>query len=292
MDFKFSHLRRDLFPQIHRTFLAAFSDYQIDMSYMTPEVLRLRMRKNAVEYESSVGVFDRDKMVGFTLIGIDRWRGDLTAFDAGTGIIRDFRGQGLAKKMFDFAMPRLKNRGARRFVLEVLQDNEAAIKAYQKAAFRIRREFDCFELNIREARQGLQPAKSFKIIPVDKNVLPGFKPHLDWEPSWENSFTAMIRISRHLKMYGAIRRDDREEPVGLLVYCPHLNWIMSLIVKKEQRKRGIATRLVRHFFESIEAGQDKVKLLNVDRSDIGMTEFLAKMRFRKSASQFEMELNL
>lgn len=40
-------------------------------------------------------------MVGFTLIGIDEWRGGLGAFDAATGIADGYRGQGLARAMFD-----------------------------------------------------------------------------------------------------------------------------------------------------------------------------------------------
>ena len=71
---RFSFLKKNLFPLIHRTFLEAFSDYQVDMSYITEEVMFKRAVKNAAAFKSSVGVFDDDRMVGFTLIGIDNWQ--------------------------------------------------------------------------------------------------------------------------------------------------------------------------------------------------------------------------
>lgn len=40
-------------------------------------------------------------MVGFTLIGINEWQGGLGAFDAATSIADGYRGQGLARAMFD-----------------------------------------------------------------------------------------------------------------------------------------------------------------------------------------------
>ena len=85
MTLQFSFLGRSKFPLIHKTFLEAFSDYQLDMSYMSEEAMLRRVEKNAVDFDLSVGVFDGGRMVGFTLIGIDNWRNTLSAFDIGTG---------------------------------------------------------------------------------------------------------------------------------------------------------------------------------------------------------------
>ncbi len=93
--------------QIHRTFQEAFSDYAVDMSSLTEERLRVRCVKNGVDWDASVGAFDGDRMVGFTLIGIDDWQGSLGAFDAATGIVPDYRGQRLAAAMFEHALPGL-----------------------------------------------------------------------------------------------------------------------------------------------------------------------------------------
>jgi ribosomal protein S18 acetylase RimI-like enzyme len=125
---------------VHAAFIEAFADYAMTSTGLTEERLFLRMEKNAVDYDLSVSAYDEDRMVGFTLLGVDSWGGSRTAYDAGTGIVPAFRGQGLARRMFDRALPVLRERGVERFSLEVLQQNEPAIRAYKKSGFEITRQ--------------------------------------------------------------------------------------------------------------------------------------------------------
>lgn len=283
---RFSFLEKNQFPLVHKTFLEAFSDYQVDMSYMTEEVMFKRAVKNAVNLESSVGVFDGDRMVGFTLIGIDNWQNTLSAFDIGTGIIKDYRGKGIAKQMFDFALPRLKKRSVKKFVLEVLQTNEPAIKAYRETGFCITRELDCFELEAKKANLQEKARLPIRIQEAGKNILPLFRDSLDWEPSWENSFSAIMRIPDEIIVYGALVEG---ECVGILAYCPFLNWIMILMVKRDFRRKGVATHLLDYFLEHLPHENTEVKLLNVNHADIKMRKFLDKTGFELYIQQYEME---
>ena len=139
-------LSEEKFPQIAGTFDEAFADYYQKSTRKAETWLFNRAAKNGVEWDYSVGAFDGERMVGITLIGISVWMGKLAAFDAGTGIVPDYRGRGLAAEMFQLAVPKLKQRGVTKFLLEVLQVNEPAIKAYQKSGFKITREFDCLGL--------------------------------------------------------------------------------------------------------------------------------------------------
>jgi ribosomal protein S18 acetylase RimI-like enzyme len=214
MTVRFSFLEKNQFPLVHKTFLEAFSDYQVDMSYMTEEVMFKRAVKNAVDFESSVGIFEGDRMVGFTLIGIDKWQNTLSAFDIGTGIIRNLRGKGIARQMFDFALPRLKTQAVKKFILEVIQTNEPAVKAYRNAGFYITREFDCFELEVKKANLQEKAGSPTNIEFIGRDVLPLLQDFLDWEPSWENSFSAIKRIPDDVVLYGAL---SEGECVGLLV---------------------------------------------------------------------------
>ncbi|UCD62853.1 MAG: hypothetical protein JSW34_08790 [Candidatus Zixiibacteriota bacterium] len=87
-----SFLSQKQFPQIARTFDEAFADYYLKSTRKADQWLYNRGVKNAVQYDCSVGAFDGDRMVGFTLVGIDDWQGRPAAFDAGTGIVPDYRG--------------------------------------------------------------------------------------------------------------------------------------------------------------------------------------------------------
>lgn len=289
MTLSFSFLSENQFPLIHRTFVEAFSDYQLDMSYMSEKVMFMRVVKNAVAFDTSVGVFDGDRMVGFTLIGIDMWGDMLTAFDVGTGIVKEYRGRGIAHRMFDFALPKLRKSGVKKFVLEVIQTNEPAVKAYREVGFQITRELDCFELEAKKANLKRKADLPLKIQRVRKNILPLFRDSLDWEPSWENSFSAVMRIPDEVILYGAL---SKGEHAGILAYSPFLNWIMLVVVKKDFRRKGVASRLMAKALRNVSPKNTRVKLLNVDHSDTGMIKFLEKGGFQLFVRQYEMELVL
>ena len=271
--------------QLHQTFQEAFSDYAMDMSSLTGERLRVRCIKNGVDWGTSVGAFEGGRMVGFTLIGIDEWQGGLGAFDAATGIVPDYRGQGLAKAMFEHALPDLRAKGVGSFVLEVLKDNDPAIRAYQKTGFEISRELKCFQLEVEALAREADLAGPVAIRRVERDVVPGLAGSADWPPSWENSFAAIERIPDDLIVVGAF---DGETCVGSAVYTPMLNWIMTIVVRPSHRRRGVGTALMRNLVRSLPDEVEAVRLLNVDASDRGMAEFLIRLGFEPLVDQYEM----
>jgi ribosomal protein S18 acetylase RimI-like enzyme len=271
--------------QLHPVFQKAFSDYAMDMSALTEERLHVRCVKNGVDWDVSVGAFDGERMVGFTLIGIDAWQGGLGAFDAATGIEPAYRGQGLARAMFEHALPKLKVRGVEAFVLEVLKDNERAIRAYEKARFEIRRELKCFQLQVARLNAPDSATDPVPIRPVDRRVVVGLAEFVDWRPSWENSFRAIERIPDELVAVGAFAGDVC---IGAAVYTPVLNWIMTVVVQPRYRRRGVGRALIRRLVEALPERVEAVRLHNVDGSDSGMVRFLSHLGFEPLVDQYEM----
>ncbi|MCP4902557.1 MAG: GNAT family N-acetyltransferase [bacterium] len=275
--------------QFYRTHCAAFADYHLDMSYMTEERIWKRFQKNAVDFERSIGAYDGERMVGFTMIGVDRWQGKLAAFDAATGIIPEYRGQGLARAMFDHAVPGLRDVGVQKFLLEVLQPNKAAIRAYEKAGFSIQREFACFDVTLDQLDPNLGVNCDLGILPVAVDKVMDFQSQVAWAPSWENSFAAMSRIQDDLICLGAF---EGQRCVGVVAYYTVLNWIMTVVVSPGYRRRGVASKLLGSLLTNICDQQTVTKLNNVDASDTTMITALEKAGFRRVVDQFEMELVL
>jgi len=269
--------------QLLSTFREAFADYAVDVSSITEEMKRVRCVKNAVDWDVSVGVFDAQRMVAFTLIGVDDWQGERCAFDAATGVVPDFRGQGLAGRMIEHALPALRERDVTRFVLEVLQQNEPAIRAYRNVGFEVTRELSCFELDPSRLPQSRPGATDIR--PLDRDGVVSFGDHLDWQPSWENGIAAVGRIPDELVVLGAYRGG---ECLGTIAYTPALNSVLLLVVNREARRQGIATSLLRGLAERLPAGTAVVRLLNVDGSDDGMLSFVRDVGCRHSVDQFEM----
>ena len=284
-DFLVMKLDRVSRQQIHKTFQEAFSDYVMDMSSLTEERLLVRSAKNGVDWEASVGAFDGERMVGFTLIGIDEWQGGMGAFDAATGIVPDFRGQGLASAMFEHALPGLRNRGVETFVLEVIKDNESAIRAYRKAGFEISREFKCFELQVAELRSGPSDADSFQIRPVDRHVVSSLAECAEWPPSWENSFAAIDRLQDELIVVGAF---DEDKCLGAAAYTPLFNWVLTILVGPSHRRQGVGSALWGVLVRSLPREVEAVRLLTVEATDDGMLGFLSGLGFEPLVDQYEM----
>ena len=246
------------------------------------------MRKNAVNLECSVGAFESGSLVGFTLVGLDRWQGHRTAFDAATGVVASHRGRGLAARMFEAVVPRVKSRGATRFVLEVLDDNAAAIRAYEKAGFEMTRELDCFvwDLTAAGAATPARPSPpSLRIEVGGKSTLGVMTAEYDHEPSWENSPAAVGRVADDLLILRAV---EDAQVLGLLAYYPLLNWIVAFAVRRDSRLRGIAGALLADLRRRLTGERTQLRLTNVPREDEATRACLEHAGFRLELTQFEM----
>lgn len=277
------------FAELHKTFVDAFADYAVDMSYMTPQVIQNRATKNGYDPASSVGVFENEKLVGFTLVGIDKHFGNVAAYDIMTGIVKDYRGQGIASQMFDFIKPTLIDKEVQQFFLEVLQENSAAIRAYKKTGFKITRSFECFSMdpkNFKPTQESRIPLKFKKLTPSD---IDDFETFSDWTPSWENSYNAIKRIPDETIIIDAEYSINK---VGLIVYYPLINWIMALQVDPKYRKMGVGSALISRLLDELNGKTDQIKFLNIQSEDEDLIAFLKASGFEVMTSQYEMKYEL
>ena len=83
-----------------------------------------------------------NKIVAFTLNGIGYFNRIPTAYDTGTGTLKNYRGKGLATKIFEYSIPYLKSANVKQYLLEVLQYNTKAVSVYRKLGFEVIREFN------------------------------------------------------------------------------------------------------------------------------------------------------
>lgn len=269
---------------VYRAFMDAFADYAMDASGVQEERMLLRMEKNAVDFDISPGLYDGDRLVGFTLIGIDEWGGAQTAFDAGTGIVPEFRKQGWAGKMFDHALPTLRERGVRRFALETLQENEPAIRAYRKSGFEIVRKLRCYVAQAEDLPTSKE-ISGIDIRSVDRSALRAIEPAADWLPSFENRFTAADALSDRVEYRGAFVDDVC---VGILAYSPALNWPITLLVAESHRRLGVGRALAAALESLLPEGTERVVVQNVDGADTGMQAFFESVGFGPLVDQYEM----
>lgn len=124
--------------------LEAFSDYFVPMptslSYWADRFAGAR-----VDHSQSYGASLAGILKAFIIHGIDDYHGHKTAFNTGTGVIQKQRGQGLIDQLYEYAIPQLKSSGVDKCMLEVIQENERAIKVYERIGFNVVRKVKCYK---------------------------------------------------------------------------------------------------------------------------------------------------
>lgn len=279
LDFNCRYLTKADFAVLHAAFLEAFSDYFIPFQ-LTEQQLSNHIALNSVDLTRSVGVFNEDKLVGFTLNGFGVWNDKPTVYDAGTGVIPDFRRRGIGRMIFEFMMPPFRDAGYEQLLLEVITENKAAIRLYEELGFQITRRLLLVE---QQANSQAEKQGQFEIREINEPEWNLFQNFSDGQTSWQNSATAMKQTPRKF-ILGAFQK---EELVGYGMFFPKTGMITQLAVAPAHRGRGAASAILNEIQERSGA-EKKLRASNVDENIASAVGFLKKHGFVETLSQFEM----
>lgn len=269
------------FDTLFQGFERAFSDYEI---FFEKEEVRSMFKRRGYDPRLSFAAFDNGEIVAFTLNGIGDFNGIRTAYDTGTGTVKEYRGQGIAAKIFTYSLPFLKEAGVRQYVLEVLQNNEKAISVYRKMNFDVSREFDCFRQNI-DLIDNSSCCDNCRLMPVETDTVRRLQHCCDIKPSWQNSMYSIERGGSDLVCLGAFIGD---RIVGYCVFDENTGDLTQIAVEKECRRKGIASRLLKEASERMRTGY--IKVLNIDSVYQPLQSFLTAKNIPLASRQFEMTL--
>jgi len=273
------------FDSLYIAFKEAFKDYEMQL---TKDELYVMLHRRGFVPELSFGAFEKEKLIAFTLNGIGRYKNVKTAYDTGTGTIKEYRGKGFATKIFQYSLPYLKKANIENYLLEVLQHNTKAISIYKKLGFKIEREFNFFVQkteNIKVNDKQLDSIYSTRLLDLSeyKTENRTINCFFDFIPSWQNSFDAINRKLEDFKILGAFKE---KELVGHCILEPKSGDITQIAVHKLHRRKGIASLL---FKEILNYNQHhSIKIINTQSDCQSIIEFLASKDISITGKQFEM----
>jgi len=261
-----------------QTFNKAFENYFVPFK-LTPQLLSQRIQNSGIDLSSSYGAFDDDKLVAFMLIAIDDLNGIKSAYNGGTGVIPDYRGQKLVKQMYDIAIPKYKSNGVHQLTLEVICENEKAIKAYESVGMKIDRRLACYAGNITLT----------ETEPIDLEITVNEKPNWtdyrlinEYEPTWDHQQNSILRAQGSYKY---VELHQVENLIGYAIFNPVNGAIAQFGVSKAHRRKGIGTQL----FSALAKMKSPLKLNNVDTSYDPSKQFLTTLGLKNTIDQFEMK---
>lgn len=267
--------------ELFQAFEQAFADYEVQLNKI--ELLTM-LKRRGFESKASFGAFDGNKIVSFTCNGIGNFYGIPTAYDTGTGTLKDYQGKGLATQVFKYSIPHLKALGIKEYLLEVLQHNTGALSVYRKLGFEVTREFYYFKLKndqISKTIRTLDFPYTLKPIKIDEyNSISNF---WDFKPSWQNSIEA---IERSLEDFICLGIFSESKLIGYSIFEPVSGDVTQIAVDKQFRRRGIGSLLFQKMLESNK--HSSIKIINTDIECHSITAFLQSKNIEPAGKQFEM----
>ena len=261
-------------PDLVQLLNLSFEGYHIPVHFEYSPLLTM-FRKDNIDLETSRVLLAEDKPSGIALIARRGWASRLAAM----GIARELRGKGFGTWFMDGLIKDARDRNDREMVLEVIEQNETAVRLYKKHGFQIvRRLVSLIHQNAsQDTRNDLQEVD---LREVGRLILQFGIPDLPWQLSGESIalLNPPLRAFKLDSAYIAVSNPDMEHIV-----------IWSLLVEPEARGRGLAVELLKNIMANHEGKTWHVPAIWPE--ELGVIFERAGFQ-REELSQWQMRLGL
>ena len=250
--------------------LEAFEGYFVKMPE-TIDYWEERFRGARVEYDLSFGMFDKDRLIGFIMNGIDVQEGELTAFNTGTGVIPAYRSQQVVDRIYAHAFPLFKARGVQNCRLEVIQANDRAIRVYERIGFHKIKSLLSFRGSCKFSNASLNQTE-VKLSSIENLIR-----QKEQFYSWDFTYEALSKNETSFRCYILNQYNN-----SYYIINPETTMLVHYELP-EQELEGLLS--------NISALCESIRLVNVDASRTKLIDKLAELGFENYINQYEMKMD-
>ncbi len=266
-------------PQLADLLTRGFEGYFVPINITTPVLLTM-MRRDGIDLTESRVLIKDDEPIGVALIARRGWTSRLAAM----GIVTDARNSGAGTWAMQNLIEEARLRGDKEMVLEVIEQNTAGVKLYQKVGFKIIRRLLGYKLeNPQPAEDG--ESEDDELVEIDIRELARLVAYhglsdLPWQLSGASimQHTPPARAFRLNDAYCLISNPDAEHIV-----------ISSMLVKSRSRGAGLSGVIMRALFARFPKKTWHVSALYPEEI-CGVFEQVGMQR--EEISQWQMSLTL
>lgn len=269
------HLGNTDFDVIMECFLLAFENYFVKMP-TDYDFYRERWKAAGVRYDLSYGMFDGEQLVGFIINAIDKRHGHLTAYNSGTGVIPEYRERRVVKSIYDFAIPQLINNSIKKCQLEVITENEKAIKSYEGIGFKICKHYNCYKGTISSESKNEFILNKVSYEDVNWDALPNQDLY-----SWDNQKESLVKANYE---YYEVKIGDKLQ--SYFIMNPESGYVAQFEVLEDSSLQW------QNLFSAIQSVNQDIRINNIDNRLIKKIEVVESSGLENTVDQFEMELFL
>lgn len=271
-------------PALHAGFLEAFSDYAIPMTLELAAFHEMLSRRG-IDWSQSLGLFARERIVGFWLHATDPGGGE--AYVLSAGVSPTLRRQGWSTRLFEVARERALSRGIHQLRLEVLEDNHKAQALYRGLGFQIRRPLGCYRGHVLDGGPALPEGVSLAPVSGWAMASRAWRGLASVSPSWQNDWPSLGRAGSPML---AIQASTAAGPVAYGLVFPETGDLPQMAVAKDWRRRGVGSALLARLAAAC-SGRE-LRLVNVDGNLPDLDEWLVGRGLVRYTGQLEMVLAL
>ncbi len=286
-EFTITQLSKKDIPQMYQGFNAAFSDYLIPMKLTESAFRKKIIQKTNIKFKYSVGSFFKKKLVGFIFHAIDQYEDKKVAYNGGTGVIPEFRGNNLTNHMYDYLLPRLISKEVDSCVLEVISTNIPAIRSYEKIGFTKSKFFHCMKLNLESNYLRSANQRKFDYKEVQRPNWNSYKTFCDYSSSYLDTLHV---LKRNMANENFIEVYDESKIIGFIIFNKKMGRIEHLGVDHNYRGQGIGSMLVKKMYQKCR--YKPIYILNVNEKAYGLLSFFLRIGFVNDIDQFELVFKL
>ena len=251
----------------------AFSDYALPVQ-LSAEQVEAFFTSSGADLRLSYGAFYDNRLIGFMVNACSVYNGERAVFDVATGVVPEHREKKVFTNLFSFAEEELRKQGVKKYYLEVLQQNQKAINAYQKQGFAVCRAFSVLKASHRTPDSG-----ACAITQVDLDAFDFEKAHqcVCVPPSFENSTGILMR---NPASYAVAYREQENGIGAFCVFHKQRGQLMQLSFADLAQLKEILQWLFSQYPEIV--------IKNIDKRYPQVMELLLSLEVQEVAEQFEM----
>jgi len=262
----------------------AFSDYVTPMHMTDARFLEFQ-RQRGFSARHSFAALQGEEIAAFWFSSPPNPRYGNRAYTLSVGTHPKHRRKGLSRRLLQAVLEAQKTDAASGLQLEVVSNNEKAVKAYETFGFRHTRTLRVCKL----AKEGfaVPAAGRWRAEPLTLEDLPKEEgAYFDTEPTPQNSRDALIGLSPDIHLAG-IRENGTLLGWGA-AYADGA--VAQIAVHKAHRRCGIGQTLMNELCER--AGTSQLIFVNIDEAAEGANAFLNRSGAEDILRQNEMHLEL
>ncbi len=275
--FQFYTLQDISFDELLCVFNQCFENYFVAVN-LTGDRFSAKIKLEDIDLLYSAGCFTNDNLVGFILHG-KRFN---YLYNAGTGILPQYRGLNLVGKMYAFLLTQSQMKSIEKISLEVITDNNIAVRTYQKFGFKITDHLLCYRIN------SIDSAITTLHTITESNNANLINSSLFWdeEPQWQNNILYKINSIEKLKLI--ISWIDNI-CTGYILFNSENNRIIQICVHKDYRLQKIASSMLHYLNNNY---TKDLMIINVSNKNTSLIKFFNYIKAECYLQQYKMEINL